>query len=220
MGTVSMEEYFGDWYPIINTTILNAILERLLKESNYCPTPDKVFQAFVECKFKDLKVVFIGMDPYPQRGVATGLAFANAKETKPSNYSPSLKVLIDAVNKYYDDLPLGGFDCTLKLWCKQGVLLLNSALTVKENEIGSHMLLWRPFIISLIQNTAKVKPYAIFVFFGTQAKSLHKYISNSPAVKVVHPAFCVRNKSFLPNFFKEIDDIMITKGSNNLIYWL
>ena len=159
------------------------------------------------------------MDPYPQKGVATGLAFANAKETKPSNYSPSLKVLIDAVNKYYDDIPLGGFDCTLKLWCKQGVLLLNSALTVKENEIGSHMLLWRPFIISLLQNIAKVKPNTIFVFFGTQAKSLHKYIGNSPAVEVIHPAFCVRNKSSLPNFFKEVDDIMIKQG-DNLIYWL
>ena len=82
------------------------------------------------------------------------------------------------------------------------------------------MLLGRPFIISLLQNIANVKPNTIFVFFGTQAKSLHKYIGNSPAVEVIHPAFCVRNKSSLPNFFKEVDDIMITKGSNNLIYWL
>ena len=219
MESVSMKEYFGDWYPIINTTILNATLERLSKESNYCPTPNKVFQAFVECKFKDLKVVFVGMDPYSQRGIATGLAFANSEETKPNNYSPSLKVLIDAVNKYYDDIPLGGFDCTLKLWCRQGVLLLNSALTVKENETGSHILLWRPFIISLLQNIAKIKPNTIFVLFGTQAKSLHKYIGNSPVIEVVHPAFCVRNKSSLPNFFKEVDDIMIKQGSK-LIYWL
>lgn len=214
-----MKEYFGDWYPIINTTILNATLERLSKESNYCPSPDKVFQAFVECKFKDLKVVFVGMDPYSQRGIATGLAFANAEETKPNNYSPSLKVLIDAVNKYYDDIPLGGFDCTLKLWCRQGVLLLNSALTVKENETGSHILLWRPFIISLLQNIVKIKPNTIFVLFGNQAKSLHKYIGNSPVIEVVHPAFCVRNKSSLPNFFKEVDDIMTKQGSK-LIYWL
>lgn len=219
MESVSMKEYFGDWYPIINTTILNATLERLSKESNYCPTPDKVFQAFVECKFKDLKVVFVGMDPYSQKGIATGLAFANAEETKPNNYSPSLKVLIDAVNKYYDDIPLGGFDCTLKLWCRQGVLLLNSALTVKENETGSHILLWRPFIISLLQNIVKIKPNTIFVLFGNQAKSLHKYIGNSPVIEVVHPAFCVRNKSSLPNFFKEVDDIMIKQGSK-LIYWL
>ena len=219
MESVSMKEYFGDWYPIINTTILNVTLERLSKESNYCPSPDKVFQAFVECKFKDLKVVFVGMDPYSQKGIATGLAFANAEETKPNNYSPSLKVLIDAVNKYYDDIPLGGFDCTLKLWCRQGVLLLNSALTVKENETGSHILLWRPFIISLLQNIVKIKPNTIFVLFGTQAKSLHKYIGNSPVIEVVHPAFCVRNKSSLPNFFKEVDDIMIKQGSK-LIYWL
>lgn len=219
MESVSMKEYFGDWYPIINTTILNTTLERLSKESNYCPTPDKVFQAFVECKFKDLKVVFVGMDPYSQRGIATGLAFANVEETKPNNYSPSLKVLIDAVNKYYDDIPLGGFDCTLKLWCRQGVLLLNSALTVKENETGSHILLWRPFIISLLQNIVKIKPNTIFVLFGNQAKSLHKYIGNSPVIEVVHPAFCVRNKSSLPNFFKEVDDIMIKQGSK-LIYWL
>lgn len=219
MESVSMKEYFSDWYPIINTTILNATLERLSKENNYCPTPDKVFQAFVECKFKDLKVVFVGMDPYSQRGIATGLAFANAEETKPNNYSPSLKVLIDAVNKYYDDIPLGGFDCTLKLWCRQGVLLLNSALTVKENETGSHILLWRPFIISLLQNIVKIKPNTIFVLFGTQSKSLHKYIGNSPVIEVVHPAFCVRNKSSLPNFFKEVDDIMIKQGSK-LIYWL
>lgn len=219
MESVSMKEYFGDWYPIINTTILNATLERLSKESNYCPTPDKVFQAFVECKFKNLKVVFVGMDPYSQKGIATGLAFANVEETKPNNYSPSLKVLIDAVNKYYDDIPLGGFDCTLKLWCRQGVLLLNSALTVKENETGSHILLWRPFIISLLQNIVKIKPNTIFVLFGNQAKSLHKYIGNSPVIEVVHPAFCVRNKSSLPNFFKEVDDIMIKQGSK-LIYWL
>ena len=130
-------EYFGDWYKCIDKEALAKVkkqLDILYKTKLVCPHYIDVFKAFKLCDYNNLSVVMLGMDPYPQKDVATGLAFANKDKVE----SPSLKVIQDTLG--YNINP------TLESWARQGVLLLNSALTVEMNKVGSHIMMWRPFI--------------------------------------------------------------------------
>ena len=93
--------------------------------------------------------------PYPQKGVATGILFGNKKEVLEEDLSPSLKIIKEAVINF--EIPHNNiiFDQTLENWAKQGILMINSALTVEMNKIGSHVMLWRPFISKLLKNLSE-----------------------------------------------------------------
>ena len=144
-----IKEKLGDWYPVLQPLVKSkgfAKLGKTLKaEENIglCPKFSNIFDAFEKCQFKDLKAIILGQDPYPQRGVATGLAFANYND-KPQ-LSPSLDILMKEVEKNCNTIALD-FDPTLESWASQGVLLLNSALTCRVGFPGSHAELWRPFM--------------------------------------------------------------------------
>ena len=84
----------------------------------------------------------MGFDPYPQKDVATGVLFANKPNVK--NLSPSLKVLKESVIRLSVDMPFNTFDVTMKHWCNQGILMINSALTCEMNNTSSHTMIWRP----------------------------------------------------------------------------
>jgi uracil-DNA glycosylase len=87
------------WNQILDSPITNKILHFLEREYKnnipIFPTQENVFNAFKECAYKDLRVVMLGQDPYPQPGYATGLLFANPIGTK--ELSPSLKLVIDRI---------------------------------------------------------------------------------------------------------------------------
>jgi uracil-DNA glycosylase len=202
-----ISEYFKDWYKLIpKKELMNTIntLNREYKTKSITPEYKNVFKAFTVTPYNSLKAVWVGQDPYPQKGVATGILFGN------NDYpiSPSLQVIKDACIK--DDLPNSQrFDITLESWAKQGILMLNSALTVEEGKIGSHVTLWRPFIAKLLQNICSYNTGLIFVFFGNQAQSFIPYVRKefNYIIKVKHPAYYARNGEDMPDFFKQIDDI-------------
>lgn len=76
-------EYFGDWMDVIDTAELRKILSWIstIDKTTLCPSSPNIFKAFRACPLKDCKVVFLGQDPYPQQGVATGILFGNSKDT-------------------------------------------------------------------------------------------------------------------------------------------
>ena len=167
---MSLEEYVGKWWNLFDKPILADILNSLNRQ--YCSPninifPDRhdIFKAFHECKYDDCKVVMIGMSPYEQKGVATGILFANHIYNK--NLSPSLKVIMGAS---------GSNDITLESWCNQGVLMLNSALSVQEGKPSSHLLLWRPFITSFLRSYSTYNQKAVWVLLGKSAQSLKSCI--------------------------------------------
>ena len=87
---MSIEEYFNDWLRVVDTNILKNTLDILNREyslKSILPDKNKVFKAFSLCEYQDLKIVFIGQDPYPQRGVATGILFGNKKEIEKKDIS-------------------------------------------------------------------------------------------------------------------------------------
>lgn len=172
------------------------ILERLAHESmsgkKFTPTIKHLFRAFEECPYNELKLIIVGQDPYPKEGVADGIAFSCSKTSHPSQIQPSLKHIYKAL----DDEGIEHFHTyDLKDWSKQGILMLNSALTTTIGTPGTHTKLWEPFMLYLfdilIQQTGLV-----YIFMGKIAQSWRSHISeeNNFVFTCSHPASAVYNE--------------------------
>lgn len=193
---MKLNEYLGDWYGRMDTNELESILKYLMtvKQDLLCPELKNIFRAFRLCNYKDLKVVILGQDPYPQKGVATGILFGNSKETKEEDISPSLRVVKEAVINPESNYgrPIV-FDNTMEYWAKQGMLLINSALTTEVGKVGHHSLLWRPFIAKLLYTLSTSNNGITYVLFGNQAQSFRDYIKGSNIIlEEKHPAAYAR----------------------------
>lgn len=198
---MTAEEYFGDWMKVIDKDELNKIMRwiQTLNDSDICPSKKNIFRAFKLCSLKDCRVIFLGQDPYPQKGVATGVLFGNSKETPEELLSPSLKVVKEcAINYELPHDPIE-FDNTLESWAKQGILMLNSALTCKVDSVGSHVSIWQPFISKLIRNLSLYNNGLCFVLFGGQAGTFKKDIRGyHKIIEVYHPAYYARRNEIMP----------------------
>lgn len=205
-------EYFGDWLEVIDKQELRKVVTWINKSNsaNLCPSPKNVFKAFRACLFKDCKVVFLGQDPYPQRGVATGILFGNSETTPEESLSPSLKVVKEAAINYEIPHNLIEFDNTLESWANQGILMINSALTCEVDKVGSHFDIWKPFVSKLIHNMSCKDGSIIYVLFGNQAQLFKNDIVNSlKTIEVYHPAYFARNgRRMSSSIFADINQLL------------
>ena len=201
---MTLDEYFGDWMKVIDRVELSNVMAKVgqeYKRKPLCPIQSNVFKAFELCSLKDLKVVMLGQDPYPQKGVATGILFGNNKGISNENLSPSLKVIKEAAINFEVPHNCIIFDQTLESWARQGILMLNSALTVEMNKVGSHTMLWRPFIAKLLKSLSEYNTAIIYVLFGRQAQSFKPYINDklNHVIEIEHPAYFARNGTKMPH---------------------
>ena len=209
---MTLEEYFGDWLKVIDVPELQKVtaqVTRLYHIKPIVPEYENIFKAFRLCSLHDLKVVFLGQDPYPQKGVATGVLFGNKEGTE--QLSPSLEVIKEAAVNYEVYHNPYTFDITLESWAKQGILMINSALTCEMNRIGSHVMLWRPFISKLLKNLSLYEPGTIYVLFGSQAQTFEPYINKqfNHIIKVQHPAYFARTGKKMPyELFTQINTLL------------
>lgn len=216
---MTFEEYFGEWSTIIDKKILYKAINSLnrINPSLLCPRYEDIFRCFKYCKLSDIKVVILGLSPYPQEGIATGIAFGNNKETLEDNLSPSLKIIKESIINL--DIPHNSinFDPSLEEWERQGVLMLNSALTCLKGLPNSHLALWRPFISSIIYNLSRYMTGCIYVLFGEEAKTFEPYIyEHNYIIKEKHPSYYARtNQRLSSNMWIQINNIL----KNNKIHW-
>lgn len=201
---MTLDEYFGDWMKVIDRTELINAMNKIgieYRKRPVCPNQSDVFKAFKLCSLKDLKVVMLGQDPYPQKNVATGILFGNREDVKEENLSPSLKVVKEAAINFEIPHYCITFDNTLESWAKQGILMINSALTVEMNRVGSHVMIWRPFIAKLLRNLSNYNTAIVYVLFGGQAKTFKPYINSrfNYIIEVEHPAYFARNNARMPH---------------------
>lgn len=218
-----LEEYFGDWLWVIDKnelfTVLNSI-DQYYSIRKVCPAPENVFRAFELCPYDELKVVFVGQDPYPQKDVATGILFGNRADVPEDELSPSLKVVKEAAVNF--EVPHNSiiFDQTLESWARQGILMINSALTVEMNKVGSHTMLWRPFISSLLKNISETNSGLIYVLFGSQAGTFQPYIKTGTVIKVPHPAYNARTETKMnPELFTGINRELKSKYGTTIKWY-
>lgn len=219
---MTAEEYFGGWLRVISNESLDKILpilNKLYQTQNVMPEYEDIFKAFHICPYNELKAVFIGQDPYPQKGVATGILFGNKEDT--ITLSPSLEVVKGACIDY--TLPHGivQFDMTLESWARQGILMINSALTVRQDTPNSHTMIWRPFMTKLLSNLSKAETGLIYVLFGEQAKTFKPYINSkyNHILEVKHPAYFARAKEPMPSALFRHINILVTNKYGKPIEW-
>ena len=205
---MTLDEYFGDWMKVIDRTELNNVMAKVGQEYRrkpICPAQSDVFRAFELCSLNDLKIVMLSMEPYPDKCMgkprATGLAFANNSEIPEKYLSPSLNVVKEAVINFEVPHYCITFDQTLESWAKQGILMLNSALTVEMNKVGSHVMIWRPFIIALLKHLSECETGIIYVLFGRQAQTFKPYINSrfNHIIEIEHPAYFARSGTKMPH---------------------
>lgn len=161
--------YFNsrDWQSLEKS--LQTVLD--LDSSLIRPEPIHFFKALKLCSVNSVKVVILGQDPYHSPGLAQGLAFSIPAEITVNSraFPSSLRNISKALAlEGFGPLPNGD----LHHWAKQGVLLLNTALSVKLGEAGSHTNLgWKSLIDKLIGALAKQKPNLVWMLWGGHAQS-------------------------------------------------
>ena len=201
---MTLEEYFGRWMRVIDKRELESVLSKLgpeYKRKPICPAQNDVFKAFKVCPYDKLKVVMLSQDPYPQKGVATGILFGNKEGTRDKDLSPSLQIIKEAAINFEIPHNCIIFDPTLESWAKQGILMINSAFTVEMNKIGSHVMLWRPFIASLLKKLSENDTGIIYVLFGKQAQTFKPYINKqfNTVLEENHPAYFAKTGEAMPH---------------------
>lgn len=209
---MTIDEYFGDWMKVLDRNETMKIMGwlRSINQSTLCPSIKDVFKVFKLCPYNNCRVVFIGQDPYPQRGVAQGVLFGNSSDTPENKLSPSLQIIKESVINFEIPHNLITFDPTLESWAKQGILMINSALTTEVGKIGVHMMKWRPFMIAFLKQMSMINPGIIYVLFGSQAQILEPYISkNNYVLKIEHPAYFARTNKKMPyHIWKDINKVL------------
>ena len=166
---VLAEEYNKEYFLKIKEKVRDEY-----KHKTIFPPASKVFYALRETSYKDTKVVILGQDPYQGVGEANGLCFSvNEGIKKP----PSLN---NIYKELYNDLGIKRTTTDLSDWAKNGVLLLNSVLTVEKNKPASHKMIgWEEFTDSIIKKLNEKNEPVVFILWGNFAKSKIKYITNS-----------------------------------------
>ena len=218
---MTVVETFKDWLTIVDKNLLLSTIKQIPLNKPFCPSIDNVFKAFQLCSLQDCKAVMLGQDPYPQKDVATGILFGNSANTKEEDLSPSLKVVKNAAIDYKvsHNYPIE-FDNTLESWAKQGILMLNSALTVEQNKVGSHTMIWRPFISDLLTRLSQYDKGIVFVLFGEQAQTFTPYIKANIIFKEKHPAYYARtNKNLSSELFNQINNAIFAQYGERIIWY-
>ena len=164
---------------------LNSFLIEEYKNYTVYPKKENIFAAINKTEFEKVKIVIIGQDPYHGKSQANGIAFSvNDNITNPPSLKNILKELADDLNK--DTKHVNLVD-----WANQGVLLLNSILTVRESFPGSHKNKgWEIFTDFLIESLANERKNLIFIIWGAQAKKKITSIdlSNHYILESPHPS--------------------------------
>ena len=189
------------------------------------PTYPEVFRAFKECEWDNLKVVILGQDPYHTYGTADGLAFSSGKNVLvcPPSLRNILKEVEDDVYNGVNTKTTGLYD--LKRWANQGVLLLNTALTVEEGSPGAHCDIWEPFTTGTIK---MINDYhtgnLVYMLWGNHAKSYKNLITNPKhlVLESGHPSPMSANKGkwFGNKHFTKANKYLTEKfGKSAAIEW-
>ena len=209
----------NDWDIVLEDEFKKDYFYKLLKtvQLEYSkkiiyPNKKQVFRAFRYTSYKDLKVVILGQDPYHGEGEAEGLSFSVPKGIK---RPPSLNNIF---KELHDDLGLNISDSSsLVPWAKQGVLLLNTVLTVEKDKAGSHKDLgWQVFTDEVIKKINEKEEPVVFIFWGNYARSKKKFITNPKhlVIESAHPSpLSAYNGFFGSKPFSKTNDFLI---KNNL----
>ena len=212
----------NDWNEILEKEFSKPYFKQLMSYINneykiktIFPKREDIFNAFNLCSFKDVKVVILGQDPYHNTNQAHGLAFSVLKGNA---IPPSLKNIYKEL--YSDlkiDVPSHG---ELTEWAKQGILLLNTILTVEAHSPLSHKNKgWEQFTDEVINILNKDNKPKVFVLWGNNAISKSKLITNNNhlIISSSHPSpLSARHSFFGSKVFSKINEFLRKNNINEI----
>ena len=195
---------------------LMGFVNREYNQNRCYPEPNKIFAAFDCCNFDQLKVVLLGQDPYHGEGQAHGLCFSVPEGMK---HPPSLVNIFKEIEAdLKQDYPESG---NLERWAKQGVLLLNATLTVRQGEAGSHQKQgWEIFTDEVIRQISTECESIVFLLWGGFAKNKIKLIDQSKhlILSTGHPSPLSANRGywFGNKHFSKCNEYLKIKGKKTI----
>ena len=195
--------------------------EKDIYEPNLCifPPTDLIFNAFNKFNKDLLKVVFIGQDCYHGKGQANGLCFSVPETIAiPPSLKNIYKEIEDDIPDYNKDNHLNG---DLTYLAEQGILLLNTSLTVRQAKAGSHAKIWQKFTQLLLENLTEETKNIIFLLWGNHAKKYKQFIKNEHIFyEATHPSPLGANRCgwFKSKHFSKTNKIL-EKLNKNQIDW-
>ena len=208
LGATFCDDFFSDLTPIIDELIDNDV--------KFFPPIDRFFEALNLTSFLDTKVLILGQDPYHKFGQANGLAFSVDRNI---SIPPSLKNIylelvedVECLNPNHGDL---------SFWSKQGVLLLNSSLSVEEGKPNSHQNLGWSILTDKIISKLSERGEVIFVLWGNLAQRKMNLIDgrSNNILLAPHPSPLSSYRGFFGSkHFSAINDILL-KSNKEQIDW-
>ena len=208
-------QYKEDWQPLFEQEMkkaywkkLSSFLDIAYQEKNIYPQRENIFKAFQTTSLRDTKVVLLGQDPYHGPGQAQGYAFSVPKSFP---LPPSLKNIYKEIeNEYAVSLDKDG---DLTSWASQGVLLLNTILTVEKGQPLSHFKLgWQQFTNQVLSTINQKEDAVVYLLWGAKAQEVLPLLTNPKhlILKSAHPSpFYCRKGFFGNNHFKLTNDFLI-----------
>jgi uracil-DNA glycosylase len=224
------------WQPFFTKEVLSIIDEvetniGIANDNEITPVLNNVLR-FLKLDLLKVKVVILGQDPYPQKGVATGRAFevGPLRSWIESFRNTSLRNIVRALyaaekNEFRNfsdikkELAAGSFSLLppnqiFKHWEQQGVLLLNTSFSCRLGKPGSHSKYWKPFTDRLLKFINDTRPELIWFLWGNHAQKAVEHIDLKHSISTTHPMIChERDNDFL---FGETN---VFKATNYLIDW-
>jgi uracil-DNA glycosylase len=178
------------WKSILQSAECREVLAQVdalrQKGKRVYPIQKDVFRAFEDCPVKDVRVVILGQDPYPNEGQAIGRAFAVPESTE---VPPSLKNIFKEVGRDYPRQLMP--KPTLESWAKRGVLLLNTTLTVERGRISHANIGWKEAVtIPTLEKLSAEREHLVFMLWGSHAKSFERILDQRwhLVLKAWHPS--------------------------------
>ncbi len=208
----------GDWKdvlaPLFTDERYQKIRSFLIEEYKTCtvyPSMYDLYNCFRYTSFASLKVVLLGQDPYHGEGQAHGLCFSVQDGIK---FPPSLDNILKELHSDVGcDIPQSG---NLTKWAKEGVLLLNTSLTVREHQANSHSKCgWAWFTDSVIKLISEKKDNVVFILWGGNARSKKPLINTNKhcIIESVHPSpLSAYNGFFGSKPFSKTNDYLLKHG--------
>lgn len=211
MGEQLSNRLLGDWSDFIETemkepyfTDLKTFVDEAYESTTVYPARENIWNAFIYTKFKDVKCVILGQDPYHGPNQAHGLSFSVQDGVR---IPPSLRNIFQELhNDIGCAIPKSG---NLEKWTHEGVLLMNTALTVEAGKAGSHRGKgWEQFTDSIIRRLGEREDPIVFILWGNDAKKKEKLIGPQHAIlTAVHPSPLSAHRGFLGSRpFSQVND--------------
>lgn len=215
------------WSRPLKSFIFSSDFENIIKQlvmlskdnKRFTPKLSQLFRAFEECPYNELKVIILAQDPYPNLGVADGLAFSCSNTME---QELGLKVILNEVNRTVYDGVGQSHDPDLTRWANQGILMLNTALTTTVGKTGQHYGIWKSFLAYLFDYLTFAHTGLVYVYIGKEANNWKDAVHEmNYKFSLAHPESSAYNKEQkwdCKDLFTDIQKIL--KDNNNFsIIW-